>query len=346
MNLLLIRAAIVFLHPLINENFAIFNPMKTAFLITNRNITASGPGNSLVKSLCFFTAPVTAMLDQWSSWSKVTGTEFRDLLMAETAAFPMLAPEDNEQERHLSLFVHGYNNSWGDTARRYQQLIQALYSGQNPLGVLLLVSWPSNGRVTDYLPDREDARDGAATLAELFVKLHDHVRAMQLLAAKTNNPANLCRAKISVIAHSMGNFVMQKALAVTSKRLNNPGLITLIHQMVMVAADVDNDLFQRDKPADSDGQLMANLCYRITAAYSGLDSVLGASAGLKHSGTRRLGRSGLADRDKVLDNVWDQDVSGLIKGAPSSHSGLFDTQAGLGFLEQVLRGVDRRHIRL
>jgi tripartite-type tricarboxylate transporter receptor subunit TctC len=40
---------------------------------------------------------------------------------------------------------------------------------------------------------------------------------MQILASKTNDPSKLCRAKISVIAHSMGNYVMQKALAVTSR---------------------------------------------------------------------------------------------------------------------------------
>ena len=57
----------------------------------------------------------------------------------------------------------------------------------------------------------------------------------------------------------------------------------------MVAADVDNDLFQNDRPQEDDGSLMSNLCYRIGALYTGLDEVLGASAGLKHFGKRRLG---------------------------------------------------------
>ena len=52
-----------------------------------------------------------------------------------------------------------------------------------------------------------------------------------------------------------------------------------------------------------DGSLMANLCYRVGALYTGLDQVLGASARLKHLGTRRLGRSGLADRNNAWDNV-------------------------------------------
>jgi hypothetical protein len=111
--------------------------------------------------------------------------------------------------------------------------------------------------------------------------------------------------------------------------------------MAMVAADVDNDLFQTSKPPDSDGQLAANLCYRITALYTGLDQVLGASAGLKHFGTRRLGRSGLADAAEVFDNVWDMDVSHLIKNTPNTHSAVFHAEKSLALLGDVLRGVDR-----
>src|SRR5437870_8441073 len=78
----------------------------------------------------------------------------------------------------------------------------------------------------------------------------------------------------------------------------------------MVAADVDNDLFEPDASDGADGDAVANLTYRITALYSGRDAVLGASAGLKHFGVRRLGRSGLAiDPSVGKDNVWDVDCS-------------------------------------
>jgi len=43
-----------------------------------------------------------------------------------------------------------------------------------------------------------------------------------------------------------------------------------------------------------DGAAVVNLTYRTTALYSRRDAVSGASAGLKHFGTRRLGRSDLA----------------------------------------------------
>jgi len=71
--------------------------------------------------------------------------------------------------------------------------------------------------------------------------------------------------------------------------------------------------------------------------------MLGASAGLKHFGKRRLGRSGFADRNNVYDNVFDADVSNLIV-QKNIHSAVFDSPKAMDFLEGLLRGYDRQHI--
>ena len=103
----------------------------------------------------------------------------------------------------------------------------------------------------------------------------------------------------------MGNYVFQKAMATAWTRKNQPVLVSLINQLIMVAADVDSDLFEPTAPDGNNGNAVANLTYRITALYSGRDTVLGASAGLKHFGTRRLGRTGLAAcPPEGKDNVW------------------------------------------
>jgi hypothetical protein len=75
-------------------------------------------------------------------------------------------------------------------------------------------------------------------------------------------------------------------------RKNRPLLVSLLQEVLMVAADVDNDLFRNgENVTHGDGEGLSNLSYRITALYTGRDNVLGASAGLKHFGKRRLGRS-------------------------------------------------------
>jgi esterase/lipase superfamily enzyme len=122
-------------------------------------------------------------------------------------------------------------------------------------------------------------------------------------------------------------------------------LVSLINQLVMVAADVDNDLFEPSAHDGSDGNAIANLTYRITSIYSGRDAVLGASAGLKHFGTRRLGRSGLAVRPPTrTDNVWDIDCSSFFPesvGGMSIHSAYFENAEVVKLIGDILRGVDR-----
>ncbi|MCW5554291.1 MAG: alpha/beta hydrolase [Verrucomicrobiae bacterium] len=313
--------------------------MPTAMMITNRNVQGKQLGLKRAQLRCYVSD--SHQLRSLSDWEEISVADFRERLVGIASHFPSVEEEQNEKQRHVSFFIHGYNNDWLDAVKRYRKLQADLYSGRSSLGQLILFTWPSNGSTFGYLPDREDARASGPDLAEVFVDLHDHLSKMQRAAA-INGGRAACRAKISVIAHSMGNYVLQKALAVASKRLNNPQLITLIHQVAMVAADVDNDIFQSDQPEESDGSLMANLCYRIGALYTGRDEVLGASAGLKHFGKRRLGRSGLADRDAVHDNVFDLDVTDVLpKNAKNIHSAVFEHDSTLEVLRLLLVGRDR-----
>jgi esterase/lipase superfamily enzyme len=332
---------------------------KTAypmFMATNRKVGKNGLGEDRSDKLSFFECKENSPVTDISSWTRLEGDAFVKRLRTIAQSFPptpaqaaaeagkpVLADEDHPLQQHLSLFVHGYNNSWADAAKRYAQIKDDLYDKRG-LGALVLYTWPSNGSSAGYLPDREDARASGEQTADLFTALHDIVLGNEILAANTGDPGKRCRAKISVIAHSMGNYIVQKGLAVAARRLNSPQLITLIHQLAMVAADVDNDLFQTDQSDASDGSMMANLCYRIGALYTGLDNVLGASAGLKHFGKRRLGRSGLADRKNVYDNVFDEDVSDLIVGK-NIHSAVFDSPKAMDLLEQLLRGLDRQFLK-
>jgi esterase/lipase superfamily enzyme len=148
-------------------------------------------------------------------------------------------------------------------------------------------------------------------LSTVLNEFYDWLLAKQKAAMR--DPANACKAKTSVIAHSMGNYVFQKAMQLTWTRQSQPLLVSLVNQLLMVAADVDNDLFKMGEGTDkSDGDAIANLTYRVTALYTGRDPILGLSAGLKHFGKRRLGRSGLDRSNPLPDNVWDVDCSSLI----------------------------------
>jgi esterase/lipase superfamily enzyme len=313
--------------------------MPKYWMITNRNVESNGLGKRLA-DLTFYTN-VKDGVDRFQNWTKRPAAEFRKELAAAADAFPLIPETEHEKQKHVSVFVHGYNNSWDDAARRYKQLTDDLYAGPNGLGVCVLFNWPSDGSKFGYLPDREDARASGPGLAQVFNTLYEHALLMQQKAA---NGTGLCKAKVSVIAHSMGNWVLQNALRYTWERQNKPMLMSLINQCLMVAADVDNDVFGGGEAiGNGAGEGMANLCYRVAALYTGRDSVLGMSAGLKHFGKRRLGRSGLDGEVKQPDNVCDLDCSALFpKGEKDIHSAYFWTRKTQVVMRDLLRGYDRQ----
>lgn len=282
-------------------------------------------------------------LDDLKSWRGVSQDDFKSLLIGAADNFPKLEPGANEGQSHVTFLIHGYNDGWQDAAQLYQKVCNSLYSGPDSLGLCISFDWPSLGSLLGYLPDRDHAKDCAGDLVTVFSELYDWL--LQKQQATAADPANACKAKVSVIAHSMGNYVAQKALAAAWTRKNQPLLVSLVNQLVMIAADVDNDLFEPNSSDGSDGDAVANLTYRITALYSGRDAVLGASAGLKHFGTRRLGRSGLAVRPPTgKDNVWDNDCSSFFPASVTGmdiHGAYFDTPEVMKLLRDILRGIDR-----
>jgi esterase/lipase superfamily enzyme len=314
--------------------------MPTYWMITNRNSTNGGLGGDR-RPLSYWVAD-HGPLDVLSNWQKVTRQQFQKLLVGTADAFPRI--DDlalNEEQKHVSIFVHGYNNGWDDAARRYESICAKLFNGDAGLGVCLLFSWPSEGMTLGYLPDRMDAEQTAPDLAAVLNAFYDWLVDKQQQGA--SDPAKACRAKTSMIAHSMGNYVVQKAMQYAWTRNNQPLLVSLVNQLLMVAADVDNDLFSSGETVDkSDGDAIANLTYRVTALYTGRDPVLGLSAGLKHFGKRRLGRSGLDSTAPCPDNVWAVDCSPLIPAdATDIHSCYFEEPKTIELMRQILRGVDR-----
>jgi esterase/lipase superfamily enzyme len=320
--------------------------MPKYWKITNRAFDNNGVPTGDKGPLQYFVADQKP--GNLKSWDNVSVDDFKKLLVAAADQFPLLKPGENEDQNHVTFLIHGYNNGWQDAANLYKKVCDSLYSGPNGFGICISFDWPSLGSLLGYLPDRDHARECAEDLASVFSQLYDWLLVKQQATAE--DPANACKAKISVIAHSMGNYVTQRALSTVWTRKNQPLLVSLINQLVMIAADVDNDLFESNASDGTDGDAVANLTYRITALYSGRDAVLGASAGLKHFGTRRLGRSGLAFRPPdnadhtYKDNVWDIDCSSFFSKNVTGmkiHSAYFDTPAVMKLVGDILSGLDR-----
>ncbi|MCZ2328307.1 alpha/beta hydrolase [Bartonella sp. F02] len=126
-------------------------------------------------------------------------------------------------KREIFLFIHGYNNNFADGTFRTAQ-----FTYDYSLDVVTVhYSWPSAGSIPLYIYDRDSAnfaRDGL----------------MELLTVISKTDADY----VSIIAHSMGNFVTMEAfrtLALQGKYKS----IQRITSLLMAAPDIDLDVFER-----------------------------------------------------------------------------------------------------
>lgn len=123
---------------------------------------------------------------------------------------------------HVLVFVHGYNSKFSDATFR---LAQIAHDSRAP-AVPVLFTWPSRGKLLDYGYDRESANYSRDALEGV-------------LTALDRNPAV---KEISILAHSMGNWLTLEALrqmAIRSGRLAGK-----INDVMLAAPDVDIDVFR------------------------------------------------------------------------------------------------------
>ena len=126
--------------------------------------------------------------------------------------------------RHVLLFVHGYNTRFEEAVYRFAQITHD--SGARVVPVLF--TWPSRGKLFDYVYDRESAtysRDGLEAV-------------LQALAKDPNVES------ISILAHSMGNFVAFEALR--QMAIRDRKLSPKIKDIMLAAPDLDFDVFRRE----------------------------------------------------------------------------------------------------
>jgi esterase/lipase superfamily enzyme len=126
--------------------------------------------------------------------------------------------------RHQALvFVHGYNTHFEDAVYRFAQIVH----DSDATAVPILFTWPSRGKLLAYGYDHESASYSRDALEEL----------LQSLAADKSV------GEVSILAHSMGNWVTIEALR--QMAIRNHGLPAKFKDIMLAAPDVDFDVFQR-----------------------------------------------------------------------------------------------------
>jgi esterase/lipase superfamily enzyme len=182
----------------------------------------------------------------------------------------------NSESQAAFVFVHGYNVSFEDAARRTGQMAYDL----NFDGAPILYSWPSKASLQGYMADEASAQWTVPHLEEF----------LELVASESGAKT------VHLIAHSMGNRPLTTALGRFTQRDDGPRF----SQIALVAPDIDADIFKRDIAPH-----IPRAGERVTLYASANDQALKASRHVHD--TPRAGEAG--DRLVVVPGVDTIDVS-------------------------------------
>lgn len=151
------------------------------------------------------------------------------------------------------VFIHGYNITFADAARRTAQLSYDLAFDGAPL----FYSWPSQGNVPGYVIDANNSDWAVAHLTDVLATLIERSGA----------------DNVYVIAHSLGTRALVDAVRDLGQ--TKPEARGKIREVILAAPDIDSEIFVRDI-----APRIASAGTGITLYSSGNDKAMVASRNL------------------------------------------------------------------
>lgn len=187
----------------------------------------------------------------------------------------------NSPSNDVFLFIHGYNVTFEDAARRAAQLAYDLDFEGTPM----MYSWPSRASTAAYIVDEAAVRPSGRKLARLLDGIVHETAA----------------ERIHLVAHSMGNRALIEALQAYMLKHGRDESLEAFDQVVFTAPDVDYDYFLDAVDA------VSSAAQRITLYASENDLALKSSR-ILHGAAR----AGLAGDPIISHSAIDTiDVSGI-----------------------------------
>ncbi len=208
-----------------------------------------------------------------TSLKAIPRQEFFTSLRAQTADL---------HQRQVFVFVHGYNVSFEDAARRTGQIAYDL----NFQGAPILYSWPSEDSLSSYLTDANNSEWTIPHLERFLLSLS------QSLETST----------IHLIAHSMGNKPLVRALGRIAQASD---VAHQYNQVILTAPDIDADVFSQL------ALRITSIAERVTLYASNNDNALNVSKNLGGD-YPRAGEAG--DRLVIVPGIDTIDVTGVASG--------------------------------
>ena len=142
-------------------------------------------------------------------------------MLASEVAFLKTQQKMCEQKRNCLIFCHGFRTD-------FEGALEAAYKIEQTYDLeVALFTWPSDGRVTNYLSDKQQALESVLAFDRFFEKLRGYFHKY-----RDRN----CGQKFSLAMHSMGNFLFENLIE--SKFYE--GETHFLDNVVLTSADVNN----------------------------------------------------------------------------------------------------------
>ncbi len=183
--------------------------------------------------------------------------------------------------KDVFLFIHGYNVTFEDAARRAAQLAYDLDFEGTPM----MYSWPSRASTAAYTVDEAVVRPSGRKLARLLDGVVHETGA----------------ERIHLVAHSMGNRALIEALQAYVLKYGREESLQTFDQIVFTAPDVDHEYFLETVDA------VSNVARRVTLYASENDLALKSSR-ILHGATRAGLAGSMIISHPAVDTI---DVSGI-----------------------------------
>jgi len=198
--------------------------------------------------------------------------------------------------RRVLVFVHGFNTPFDAAVFRFAQFVHDTDARLAPV----LFTWPSRGRATEYIYDRESTNFSRSDLAYVLDT-----------AAKSPQVD-----EVIVLAHSMGAWLAMEALR--DLALRNGRVPPKIRNVVLASPDLDIDVFERQM------QELGPKRPQMTIFVSRNDSALGLSRFLAGSvervGAVDLSQPEYAARLERANGITVLDLTALQGGDSLNHT--------------------------
>lgn len=256
-------------------------------------------------------------------FGETPGADGKTPVLGSTQAFDALRELMRTEQRDVLIFLHGFASTFESAMERAAELRQAYLSpGTDPdsreLGgkarepLVFAFSWPSDGvtvglgdtgeggRKWAYASDREDARASGLAIARCAIRLLEY---LSQLARE-----DMCRQRVHLVAHSMGNWALRNAVAalVQLAAESNVALRQVFDNVFLMAADIDHDELEPGRPLAP----ILTLGRRVHVYHAENDSALSLSD-IKPNHARRLGHMGPARLGALEDRVSAIDCAGV-----------------------------------